>query len=142
MRYNFPALEQAQIQEWTTWLSGTLHGYGWAMWLRPTRFAAPDVPGVNDDVLGIVKETGRRKVLECFDRIESRLSGDGYAVGGKTTVVDFPLAVFYSWGKRFLGLDMSQYAKYSELVKNVLRLDTVKETIEKEGQSEWYAGVI
>ncbi|PSR76881.1 hypothetical protein BD289DRAFT_378380, partial [Coniella lustricola] len=110
-----PDTEQAKIQDWTTWLSGTPHGCGCAMWLHPTRFTAADVPGVNDEVHGIIKETGRRKIFE------SRLPRDGFAIGGKTTIVDFQVALFYSWDNKILDIGMTRYAKYSEFVRNALK---------------------
>lgn len=79
-------LEQAEVYQWLCWLSGSLHGYGYVMILRSGRFA--------DDVATQAKvvEKGRKKIAECYGRIESSLDGD-HAVGDSLTVADINLYV-------------------------------------------------
>ncbi|KAF3764785.1 hypothetical protein M406DRAFT_233499, partial [Cryphonectria parasitica EP155] len=91
------AVGEAQFLQWMTWLTGTLHGQGYGMVYRPTRFAAPDLDVVNDNILAAIRETGRRKVLACYEWIESNLSDDGHMIGGELSIVDFYLVVFYGW---------------------------------------------
>lgn len=77
-------VERAKVYQWLCWLSGTLHGYGYGMILRPGRFAE-DV-GLHPQIV----ESGRRKVEECYARIERDLIGE-WAVGEEWTIADVNL---------------------------------------------------
>lgn len=76
--------ETAKVYRWLCWLSGTLHGNGYAMILRPARFT-------NDTsaYAGVVAQ-GRRKIEDCYERIERHLKSE-YVVGDGFTVADLNL---------------------------------------------------
>ena len=82
------ALERAKVYSWLCWLSGTLHGYGYGMILRPGRFTDDEAARV-----GVVQK-GRKTVEESYERIEECLEGKGeYLVGEGFTVADVNLRV-------------------------------------------------
>jgi len=62
------ALDRVRVYEWMNWLSGTLHGQGFAGLWRPERFS--DDPAAFDSI----RARGRRTILECFQLIESRVA--------------------------------------------------------------------
>lgn len=87
-------LERAMVYHWLCWLSGTLHGYAYAMILRPGRFSADE--GAH---AGIVQQ-GRKKVEECYARIEWSVQGE-HIVGDALTIADVNLCVSQFGCSRF-----------------------------------------
>lgn len=77
-------LERAKVYRWLCWLSGTLHGYGYGMVLRPGRFS--DHVAAHPQIV----KRGRKKVEECYARIERDLVGQ-WAVGKEWTIADVNL---------------------------------------------------
>ena len=131
------AIESAQITSWTTWLSGTVHGAGYGAFLRPQRYAGPAVPGATDKVRAIVKEGGRRKIIDSYEVLENRIGEDGYLVGGKLTVADFYALWFWFMGRKVLGEDMSQFVKWTKGVRHLKEISEVKKVFDDEGQGAW-----
>lgn len=79
------SLGQARVYEWMSWLSGTLHGQGFGALWRPQRFS--DDPTMFESI----RAKGRKTVSECFDLIETRLSGP-YSTGDAfSSVIHFCL---------------------------------------------------
>lgn len=74
-------LERAKVYRWLCWLSGTLHGYGYGMILRPARFA--EDPSIHPSIVA----SGRKIVTDCYERIERSLQGE-HVVGDELTIVD------------------------------------------------------
>ena len=112
------ALDGARVHEWMSWLSGTLHGQGFGALWRPQRYS--DDPALHD----AISAKGRTTVTECFDTIESKLSGL-FAVNGSFSAVDASLLVFYRWGNR-IGLPMGErYTAYTRYADALLRRDAV-----------------
>ncbi|KAI0159066.1 glutathione S-transferase [Pestalotiopsis sp. NC0098] len=121
-------LEKAQVLQWLTWLSGTLHGQGFGALWRPARFV-----GAREDLYETVQGKGREIVQAGFSRIEKALDGKQYLVGESLTVADFNLYVFYRWGKR-IGLEMNgAYPGYTRVMRAVETLEGLKKAIEVEG---------
>ena len=112
------ALDSARVYEWMNWLSGTLHAQGFGSLWRPQRFS--DDPAVYDSIMA----KGRKTIVECFDAIEPRLSGD-FAVGNAFSAVDAFLLVFYRWGNR-IGVDMrTSYPQYTRFAEKLARRDSI-----------------
>lgn len=127
------ALERARVAEWLAWLAGTLHGSGFAMWLRPGRFS--DDQATHD----AIRAKGMKVILSSFDRIEIRLQGRTFAVGQALTVVDFYLYIFTRWGKE-IGIDMGGvYPSYTAFAQRAEKIKGIKAAIGDEGIPFVYA---
>ena len=120
-------MDRFRVEEWMVWLSGTLHGTGFAGLWRPTRF----VDNAEHAHAAII-EKGRQKILGCYDRIEERVEGD-FAVGDHLTVVDCYLHNFWRWGCQ-LGYDMTRYPRYRVVARQVEQLEGAKAAIAEEHQ--------
>lgn len=120
------ALDRARVHEWMNWLSGTLHGQGFGALWRPQRFS--DDPEVFEGI----KAKGRETISECFEVIESRLSGP-CSTGDGFTAVDPFLLVFYRWGNG-IGIDMPDtYPGYAAFARALVRRDSVAAALAAEG---------
>lgn len=119
-------IEVVRAYEWLNWLSGTLHGQAFGGLVRPHRYA-------DDSALyDAIKAKGWKNVEDCFEKIESDLSGV-HAVGDSFTAVDIFLYVFYRWGS-FSGAKMAhRYPKYTKLVVDLAKRSSVQEVLEAEG---------
>lgn len=125
------ALEHARALEWMAWLSGTLHGQGFGGMFRPARFV-----GGEESMYEHVKKIGRETVKASYEYIDKRLEGKTYAVGDAFTAVDAYLYVFYRWGNMLQFGMKENYPNYQRLVDAVLKMGSVKKTVEAEGISE------
>lgn len=112
---NDDGIGRARVAEWLNWLSGTLHGSGFGMMVRPRRFA--DDPAA----IEVVQGKGKDLVGKCFARIDTRVKDRDFAVGDTLTAADFYLYIFSRWGKE-LGFDME--ADYPDYVRLVRRLES------------------
>ncbi len=120
------ALDRARVCEWMNWLSGTPHGQGFGALWRPQRFS--DDPKAFE----VIMSKARKTISECFEIIESRLSGM-YSTGGGFTAVDPLLLVFYRWGSG-IGIDMpSNYPSYSTFARRLVQRDAVVAALAAEG---------
>lgn len=119
---------QAKVDEWMAWLSGTLHGYCFAMMWAPRRFTE------DQDAVESIREQGQKVVLECYERIECSMSG-GSAVGDSLTVVDFALYMFGRWGTLRIGLAkdhmQNNYPKYTQLMREMESRARVRRTLDE-----------
>ncbi|KAF6825650.1 glutathione s-transferase [Colletotrichum plurivorum] len=120
-------LQRAKVTEWTTWLSGTLHGSGFGALWRPARYSN------DEEAHASISAKGRENIEKCYARIDERLAGREYAVGEGLTVVDFNVWVFWRWGG-IIGVDMpAKYPNYDKFAKRVAVLEGVKKALEVEG---------
>lgn len=125
-------LEIVRTYEWFNWISGTLHGQAFGGLRRPSRFS--DDPQTYDSI----KAKGKKTVEESLTYIEENLKGN-HAVGDTFTAVDAYLLVFYRWGNE-TGYDMRvKYPKFTGLVIEALKRDSVNAAIEDEGIEFWFA---
>ena len=85
-------LETAKVLQWMSWLSVTMNEYGFAGFWRPSRMVGLDASQEAEDV---VRAESKRVILKGLSSIEDKIQGDGFAVGGYLTVVDFMLQ--YVW---------------------------------------------
>jgi glutathione S-transferase len=123
------ALDRTRVHEWMNWLSGTLHGQGFAGLWRPQRFS--DDP----ETFGSIAAKGKRTIIECFGFIESRLSGL-HPVKDDFTAVDPYLLVFYRWGNG-IGLDMpATYPRYTTFAQELVRRGSAAAALAAEGLSD------
>ena len=120
-------LEQARVEEWMVWLSGTLHSTGFGAFWRPMRFVDD-----GEHMHAAIVDKGRKTILRCYGRIESKIEGK-YAVGEHLTTVDFCLHTFWRWGSQ-VGFDMQNYPRYRGLVREVEQLEAVKAAMAEEGE--------
>lgn len=119
-------LEIVRTYEWFNWISGTLHGQAFGGMRRPYRFS--DDPQAYDSI----RAKGRKTVEESFTYIEEKLKGN-HAVGDTFTAVDAYLLVMYRWGNE-TGYDMRvKYPKFTGLIMEALKRDSVKAAIKDEG---------
>ncbi|KAF2159453.1 hypothetical protein M409DRAFT_30071 [Zasmidium cellare ATCC 36951] len=120
------AMQNAKVDEWLNWLSGSLHGNGFGAYWRPARFSADEGAHIS------IQAKGFQNVLSCFDRIDQRVDGE-HAVGEELTVVDVYLHTFYRWG-HMIGVDMGQYPRYGGVARKVEKLESVKRIMAEEGE--------
>ncbi|KFY30370.1 hypothetical protein V493_01956 [Pseudogymnoascus sp. VKM F-4281 (FW-2241)] len=119
-------LEIVRVYEWMNWLSGVLHGQAFGGLFRTARFS--DDPTTYESI----KAKSLVTVQECFALIDQALSSDN-AVGSSFTVVDAYMYVFYRWGAS-QGIDMKgKYPKYTGLVVNLVKRQSVQDALEAEG---------
>ena len=125
-------MEKVRVLEWLNWLSGTLHGVGFGMAIRPERFC--------DDKASLeaIRRKGVQIVKDGFGRIEDTLADDNWAVGGAFTAVDAFLYVLYRWGVGDGIADMRKdYPRYTALVHKVVDLSATRKALQAEGVGDW-----
>lgn len=119
-------LERVRTAEWMNWLSGTMHGQAFGGFFKPARY-------VKDPSLqGAVKEKSLETLLDCLSIIEESLSGV-HAVGNHLTIVDVFLYVMYRFSVRTDLQMATSYPKYTALVQNLYKLESVQATLQAEG---------
>jgi glutathione S-transferase len=115
--------------EWLNWISGPLHAQAWGPYIRPHRFTTD--PAAEEGI----REKCKDIVLERFDTIESALSDEGWALGDDFTAVDAYLLPFFFLCKvRVRGDTEVAYPKWSNLMKRVQELDSVKTALATEAR--------
>lgn len=83
--------DQALADEWMAWL-GTNHHAAFAHARRPERYSA------DETAFPAIRERGAEMFGDLCTMTEVRLSNGGWAVGGRYSVVDPYLLVFWMWG--------------------------------------------
>ena len=119
--------DQAQALSLMAWLADTVHP-AFAHLFRPERYVQGEAH------VGAVKEGGRKSFGECLAEIDRILAGRKWAAGGRFSVVDAYLLVFYRWGNRN-GFPVSGLANYTALVERVLARPAVRKVMADEGIS-------
>ncbi|KAF2239370.1 glutathione S-transferase [Viridothelium virens] len=126
-------MEKVRVYEWMNWLSGTMHGWAWGSVLRPARFV-----GDAEEMYETVRETGRKKIKACYERVESKMDGK-FAVGDRLTAVDFYLYVFWRWGSKHEFKVNEKYPKWRNVMMQVEKMDSVRKALEEEDQPLQFA---
>jgi glutathione S-transferase len=123
-------LFEARCQEWLAWLSGWVHGVGFALLWRPMRFSP--VTSQHDTL----QATGRQTILEAFAEIERQLAdGREWAMPGRYSIIDPFLLVFYRWGNR-IGLTMRDgYPAWTSINDRISNRPAVRRVLDSEGLS-------
>ncbi len=117
--------DQAQALSMMAWLADTVHP-AYAHLFRPGRYVEGEA------CLEAVKAGGRRAFGDCLAEIDRLVAGKKWAVGGRFSVVDAYLLVFYRWGNRN-GFPVKDLAHYTALVERVLARPAVKRVMAAEG---------
>lgn len=117
--------DQAQALSMMAWLADTVHP-AYAHLFRPGRYVEGEA------CLEAVKAGGRRAFGDCLAEIDRLVAGKRWAVGGRFSVVDAYLLVFYRWGNRN-GFPVKDLAHYTALVERVLARPAVKRVMAAEG---------
>jgi glutathione S-transferase len=110
--------------EWLCWLSSNVH-IAYAQIWRPQRFLDERADP------GPLNAGGMRNVRAFYAEIESRVQG-GWAAGGRYSVVDPFLLVFYRWGER-IGLSMTNHPSWSRHAGRMLERPAVRHAMATEG---------
>lgn len=117
--------------EWFNWLSGTVHSVAVRMIWRPEYFVAE--PSNHPAIVA----KGREHLREAFGLIEMKMQERDWAVGGRYTVVDPYLLVFYRWGNR-MHIDMlSDYPAWTTHAKRLAARKPVQDALSQENISLW-----
>ena len=125
------AEDRARMGEWFNWLSGTVHATAVRMIWRPEHFTAD--AGQRPSIVA----RGHEHLASAFALIEAKLGEGEWAVGGRYSVVDPYLLVFYRWGHR-MGLEMANaYPSWTRQSRRMLRRPAVGRALEREGISIW-----
>lgn len=119
-------LEVVRSYEWFNWLSGTLHERGFGCFFSPHKVAD------DESAFPAIRRTSLAWIEQCYGDIEEKLTGV-HAVGNAFTAVDVFLYVIYRWGY-LVRLDMKgRFPKYTRLVLEVAKRDSVVKAVQKEG---------
>ena len=126
-------MDVVRTYEWMNWLSGTVHGQAYSMWLGPQRWST-DPAGADG-----IKAKGAEMIKQCYQTIDEKLaasaaaSGSKYAVGDSLTIVDLYLLVQYRWGKFFKSVEtMDAYPAYTAHAREVSKRKSVVAALEAE----------
>ncbi len=117
--------DQAQALSLMAWLADTVHP-AFAHLYRPERYVEGPA------CVEAVKAKGRQVFGESLAEIDRLVAGKRWAVGGRFSVVDAYLLVFYRWGNRN-GFAVRDLAHYTSLVERVLARPAVKRVMADEG---------
>lgn len=119
-------LDIVRSYEWFNFLAGDLHAQGYFTFFRPHYF-------IDDEtVYEEIREKGRGKIERCYTIIEEKLK-DVHAVGNAFSAVDAYLLPFYRWGTANEFAMEVKYPKYTKLVENLARMESVRAVCEAEG---------
>jgi glutathione S-transferase len=64
--------------------------------------------------------------------MEARLDDSGHAVGRRLTVIDLLVLPSWQWAT-MMNLDLAEYPKLGNVVKQTLKLESVREVLKIEG---------
>jgi glutathione S-transferase len=116
---------EARCLEWLAWQSNTVQIAFAQLW-RAERFV--------DREAGFppVQASGRADIQRHFATIEERLAASPFAAGGRFSVADPMLLVFYRWGIR-IGLAMDAYPAWSRFAAAMMQRPAVAAAFAAEG---------
>jgi glutathione S-transferase len=117
--------------EWFNWLSGSVHAVAVRQVWRPQTFTTRAEP--HDDIVA----QGHQALRTAFALIESRLAGREWAVGGRYSIVDPYLLVFFRWGNRMGHAMRTAYPAWAQHSQRLLERPAVGRALATEGISIW-----
>ena len=115
----------AQVNSFNNFLSGTLHGIGYAGIFKPLRFV--------DDAAAqaAVKNKAYQTVADAFEMIENKLGDKRWVHGDAYTSSDAYLTVLYGWLPH-IGRELGRYPKIAALAARVLARPATQRALAKE----------
>jgi glutathione S-transferase len=117
--------DQAQALSMMAWLADTVHP-AFAHLYRPERYV--EGPACID----AVKAGGRKSFGDGLAEIDRLVAGKKWAVGGRFSVLDGYLLVFYRWGNR-ASFAVRDLANYTAHIERLLARPAVKKVMADEG---------
>ncbi len=127
-------LARARAHEWMNWISGTMH-VTYRSIFRSQAYAG-DAP----DAMAAVREHATKKLAKILLEVESRLGAADYAVGGRFSVVDAYLFVFYTWSfDERIQAALPERPRYAALAERVLARPAVRKVLARERAVRAYA---
>lgn len=81
----------ARCVELLNWLSGTVHAVDFGQLWRPSRFSGEQAQHA------AISKKGKRSIFDAFDSIGGKPKNGRFVVGGRYSVVDAYLLVFFRW---------------------------------------------
>jgi glutathione S-transferase len=117
--------DQARALSMMAWLADTVHP-AFAHLYRPERYVQGDA------CVAAVKAAGRQSFGDGLAEIDRLVAGRKWAVGGRFSVLDAYLLVFYRWGSRN-GFPVRDLAHYTALAERVLARPAVRKVMADEG---------
>jgi glutathione S-transferase len=120
--------ERAIADEWLAWLS-TNHHVAYAHVRRPERYTT------DEEAYPAIRAKGADTCGDLFTMTEVRLSNGGWAVGGRYSVVDPYLLLFWTWGRgSALGFDMgARFPHWTAHARAMAERPAVRAVFAREG---------
>jgi glutathione S-transferase len=121
-------VEEARCAEWLAWISSTVHP-SYAHIRRPERYATDEK--AKEDVIA----KGKQATREIWEMVEKKLGKGPWAVGGRFSVADPYVLVFWTWGRgATLGYDMPKdFPNWTAHARRMAERPAVKKVFEREG---------
>ena len=119
----------AQVNSFNSFLSGTLHGIGYAGVFKSLRFADGEA------AQAAVKDKAYQTVTETLAMIEDKLGAKGWVHGNAYTTSDAYLTVLYGW-RRALDRELRPFPKLAALEQSVLARPAVQRAIAAESSPD------
>ena len=113
-----------RTHELLNFFSSSVHIAFAQVW-RAARFAESEAARAE------IAACGRDSVARYFDELEVLAGDGGWLVGGRYSIADSYLLVFYRWGGR-IGLDMNLYPGWTRHKEAMLARDAVRRAVERE----------
>jgi glutathione S-transferase len=119
---------EARLNEWLAWLSSTIH-VAYAHVRRPERYAS-DKTSIED-----VTAKGKETCRELWKAVDEKLGKGPWALGGRFSVADPYLMVFWMWGcGPALGFDMAKdFPNWTAHARRLGERPAVRAAFEREG---------
>ena len=115
----------AQVNSFNNFLSGTLHGIGFAGFFKPMRFA-------NDEVVQAeVRNRACQTITETFELIEKKLTTEAWVHGKAFTTSDVYLTVLFGWLPH-VGRELGSFPKVDALATRVRARPATQRALAKE----------
>jgi glutathione S-transferase len=124
-------LARARANEWMSFLSSTVH-VAFLSFYRPDRYTS------DDGARAALALDGRQRFLDFLGYVEARLPSQGFVLGGRYTLCDSYLSVFWLWARR-MNLPVTELSRYSGLARAVLERPAVRRALEQEGFGHLFA---
>lgn len=123
----------AQVNSFNCFLSGTLHGIGFAGTFKSARFADGEA------AQAAVKTKALQTVQSSLQQIDSKLRADAWVHGDRYTTSDAYLAVLYGW-LAHIGKVMGPFPRIAGLAGRVMSRPAAQRAISAEQDAAWPEG--